>query len=639
MPSEFESMFSDMGYAFLQQSGLNLDEYLVGFEIIEKNEAGTKALGIFVLKINDKYYYVPQFFNNGELKPLIMIYDKSADKMLPLDDEWIEYFESKKFPVLGETHDKPKNVGGDVNISYMMQPPFTNKIASQKLFPEVLKKASSEAKQVFLNKMRHDRTFLKAMVENYDMGVIKEACMATPGVAREKQAEVRLIEDMEELAGKPVELKCEFLKKGYAIEAPNIMKEWPAEIKEFRIDNQTHNPRVDGEYELLTSKGKKKCIILLAPKNLGTQRNEKKTIVIDKSSKDYGYCEPINVVVVDDNQAGHHPKPPKNGFISPDKMTVNNRYILFNMGKSRDYRGRGTMPFHVHGKTSSDGETFFKASCGCENFNIIIKKTGSCNFIGKDVAIPKDSYKAMKLGEQGFDIIGKPGVAQMLYENYHHYKFAGDKLFINEKHHKTYVNIKEAEFDLVKNHRFSKEAAHKYVYTNCDAWVKKAYSPYPIEGHSLQAGLPALPDSIAPGGLQELTYDDTPVEGLMTPSELQSTETDIRGPDANINEEIQKALQLSEMGDKDIFDKALVGVLANINDVSSEIRSYIPDFFNALDKLGRMLFVMWYKGDKIKDKFSISEYSQTEDLLKDTFKSLGKLVLTFKKKYAHEDVA
>ena len=53
----------------------------------------------------------------------------------------------------------------------------------------------------------------------------------------------------------------------------------------------------------------------------------------------------------------------------------------------------------------------------------------------------------------------------------------------------------------------------------------------------------------------------------------------------------------------------------------------------AVDKLGRMLFIFWYRGDKIKERFDVTDFAETEDLLKDTFKNLGKVVLDLKRKY------
>ena len=61
MASEFEQMFSNLAYAFLQKSGLDLSKHLIGFEIVHQNDNQTRALGFFALKVSDDFYYRTSF--------------------------------------------------------------------------------------------------------------------------------------------------------------------------------------------------------------------------------------------------------------------------------------------------------------------------------------------------------------------------------------------------------------------------------------------------------------------------------------------------------------------------------------------------------------------------------------------------
>ena len=78
----------------------------------------------------------------------------------------------------------------------------------------------------------------------------------------------------------------------------------------------------------------------------------------------------------------------------------------------------------------------------------------------------------------------------------------------------------------------------------------------------------------------------------------------------------------------------IIGILAKLRDTTSELKGYVPDLTKAMDKIARSLIMLWIKNYELKDYFSMNEFNRVEDLLKDVFKSMGEIVLMFKKKFS-----
>ena len=65
--TQFENDFSGMAMQFLQDRAPALMSYILGFEVVDRSDDQTRAVGIFGFKIDDDYYYVPAFFLNSQV--------------------------------------------------------------------------------------------------------------------------------------------------------------------------------------------------------------------------------------------------------------------------------------------------------------------------------------------------------------------------------------------------------------------------------------------------------------------------------------------------------------------------------------------------------------------------------------------
>lgn len=95
--------------------------------------------------------------------------------------------------------------------------------------------------------------------------------------------------------------------------------------------------------------------------------------------------------------------------------------------------------------------------------------------------------------------------------------------------------------------------------------------------------------------------------------------------------DMQEMEQAAQTGQKDVFDSAAIGSLINVDDVSAEIDSYTPKLISAVDKLGRILFMVYWHAEEVRERYGKQEVKNLEDNVKAVFQKLGDTVLELKK--------
>ena len=66
--------------------------YYLGFEIIDKNDANNKMVGIFAYRVNKALFYAPAFFLNGDIKGTELFYVVPEKMFVPLNEAWTERY-------------------------------------------------------------------------------------------------------------------------------------------------------------------------------------------------------------------------------------------------------------------------------------------------------------------------------------------------------------------------------------------------------------------------------------------------------------------------------------------------------------------------------------------------------------------
>lgn len=104
--SSFEQAMASLAQATLSDKMPKLMPYSMGFQLMKKNDEGTRAVGIQAFKIAEQWLFVPIFFINGSLKGTELMYIKNQDLFVPAQDSWIDYLLGRQPLALGEGVDR-----------------------------------------------------------------------------------------------------------------------------------------------------------------------------------------------------------------------------------------------------------------------------------------------------------------------------------------------------------------------------------------------------------------------------------------------------------------------------------------------------------------------------------------------------
>lgn len=125
----FEQSFASLAYSYLKDKSPKLLDSIVGFQLVDRNEDSTKAVGVFGAKVGDEWVYVPAFFLNGELKGHELLVLAKQKVFVPNKEGWVNYLQSRRPNVLGEPSGRDAyQLGGLApDISRLSRMPFMGK--------------------------------------------------------------------------------------------------------------------------------------------------------------------------------------------------------------------------------------------------------------------------------------------------------------------------------------------------------------------------------------------------------------------------------------------------------------------------------------------------------------------------------
>lgn len=82
-----------------------------------------------------------------------------------------------------------------------------------------------------------------------------------------------------------------------------------------------------------------------------------------------------------------------------------------------------------------------------------------------------------------------------------------------------------------------------------------------------------------------------------------------------------------EKGIGSLFEHGVVGELVKTYDAIAMVQSYIPDFEQALDRLGRIMFLFYWKPEDFAQAYGNDDQTSLENKLVSNFKSMGEMTL------------
>jgi hypothetical protein len=99
-----------------------------------------------------------------------------------------------------------------------------------------------------------------------------------------------------------------------------------------------------------------------------------------------------------------------------------------------------------------------------------------------------------------------------------------------------------------------------------------------------------------------------------------------------VDSDLQRVMDAAQSGQKEVFDTAMIGSMLRAVRDDSLVDRYMGDLTKGLDKLGRILFMFYWHGDRFADRYGKADMPELEDSLRNAFEMLGDVILFLKQK-------
>ncbi len=715
--TEFEQAFADMSYTRLQDEGQALLPYNVGFEIVDKNEQGSKALGIYVFKIGKLLAYAPSHYINGNVKPMVSLYLPKEDLFLPLTDDQVNDLLKEPAMDLGSP-------SSGQNISSFAQPSLENLITPPRTGRYVSASERNSNIKIFLKRLEKRASTPRKLKDN----ILIDFCKNNPGYGSrffhknksliKKAADFDLLDDLlkamknnfthhlkkseslKHTKGKFIEEKDNLFiaharelspnKKKKALRDKFIVVEdgdTTQQLYSTEYSQSFQNPQRSGMYLVLTKDGMlEPCIVFLNPKSLDDFNSAGTSLVVTLDRSKYCTVQTKDIFVtrnltVDEcksffskgkNFSGV--KPGKIYFMAAQFSVVfksgkcsepfrvtnkvstidSGRYLSvekelspllpedddYNNDYNNDYNDSNGMNWLMRTKRKDSSETHG----GRYDMKIYVTDSTSEKLVQNGTGLIASSkylfFELPRCDDEAFLELGDEGtlntslryrngfkVLKVRSDNSEHYASLDDspwKSFLKKSEmakHFSKVGFNKMAIDRVFDD-LAKSKEVKYL-------TKLSF----FEPTTQLEGGGGLPTQLfreeyrtLPQNVQTMQPQDMGIANNMYLGPNGSAPSNLPSDAAALGD------SLAQFGDRNLFEHGILGALATTSSTIDKVGTYIPDLTAAVDKLGRILFLFWYKAEDFKKIYQVNEYTKYEDLLVNTFKNLGDIVLSLKKK-------
>ena len=627
MASDFENAISNIAFSYMQEKHKNILKHIVAFQMIDYDEKEARGEGFFLANIGGKYFQIPVFFINGELKEIVHLYDKQNDKMYYLSDEQINSFLSRKPNAIGHgVKNLPEMSERPIDFRNLTAPVSTTKYANfkpQHTFKDFIKESNNLVKRAFLDILERDKDILEFFVNRYGKEIIKSAALIN---SNNRQNDLYIIKDLEKASSLDAIDKLKFMKNGYVIK-DRRERETLTPIVQNVVRKRT--PDKDGIYQIPTTEGVENCIVAVNPFIINGDKRLDKILFINMKSKNYGYCDPHHIV------ADHNDIDLKDSIEEiPSKpikqMKAGKRYVLYDHIQAEESKtGSFSIPFTVSQKfIDSEGNPCFRIDPDMfPSRTIFLRQRQAISEIDDHLYVP-DNSMVVEVERNIVYPMSKELVENEFIGGYDYIKCANLDISINNKLVKRCSKRSDMVYDVAKAFNINVDKLEHLVDDKQGFYVKKA-APF-IDNNS-RYSLAEVPEhsEIDTRYEEEYTLPNTTLGEKVQYPEFFSED--------QVRSDIKNLIDLSKIEGLDVVDPGMMGVMSKLQDPGPMIKKFLPNITKCVDALGKILYMLWSKGYKVKDEFGISEFSEFEEKLKDTFANLSDIALQVKSKTFVQD--
>ncbi len=195
---------------------------------------------------------------------------------------------------------------------------------------------------------------------------------------------------------------------------------------------------------------------------------------------------------------------------------------------------------------------------------------------------------------------------------------------------------------LVEHHGLREEAAREILKTAAAKRKFECRVKYanPYGAPMMINGAPCAPSDPGPvmGG-ETIMGASVPTQlgidvGVPVPG-MSASQTDrsVYNPNTMLDQkDVRSVIDAAQSGQREVFDTAMVGAMLRAVRDDSLVDRYMGELTKGLDKLGRILFMFYWHGDRFAERYGKADMPELEDSLRNAFEMLGDVILFLKQK-------
>lgn len=660
--TSFEEMFAKVARSYLQDKAPALVPYDIGFQVVERNEDDTKALGVTGFKIHGSLLFSPVFFINGELKGHELLRMADQNLWIPLKEPWINEVFRKKPILIGEKNPKNDKAYSSPDLSELVYIP--SKMASwiPKEFYPIYRDIASHAKKSMaksasvlmrsINPINHIKsasfnglqklnTILteyplikhafdqihpggaKAIKDELDRRILLKTSLTNRVSMPYKRAEkyanaVRFVSYSVSISGSNLPLglsdkeREKLLRDGFLVQDERDDDEVSSVVEYDNRMNTLQNPTTTGMYEVMTEPGKFKKMAVVY--------TNKKYFVIDPSSHDAIQLKNSEIWTTQKYPASDYIKW-VNGLPTEDggSDSIGSRNVLWLRGCCEAI----DEPYASTILRTPKGSAFQHKKGTRETLHIPEDYHRLTMNMDRHLVVPVNALDYMTQKAR------KDRVKESAYRDLEHVKLLvkSGECTINNSHPMplmdglkkliTEYGLREkAAREVIKKATANTYHIHKFMVKRSDLETP----PIPeIKGSNV-----SLLGGILPGGPSGMAISTHKSSDIDTDPRV-TVDSDYAKQDA------QAAQQAVQKGQKEIFDVSMLKSLYTVSDTDSIIDEHVTQLTKAMTEAGDLLFQFYWKGDQFREIYGPKNLPELESNLKKMFEILGDVVLFLKR--------
>jgi hypothetical protein len=663
-----EQNLDRLEFALRKDKAPSLYDHNVGFQLLEDNENEDKAVGIRAFKLEDgPWLYAPIFFINGEAKGDELLYVVEKDMMIPFDEKWVDYMLSKESlslgvpgkgsgestPDLGEILSVPKTEAEGFSVG-SVKGACVRILEAEDQNPEIdlssiIKEAGFSAREGLASLMLSSQKVGEAILERVPN---------LHGILFSKEARTEVDKDQGEAIAQPIckdepkvkviigpgrtddpKSKETIMTQGYDVIDRRTQDELATPLNMAALNLTTLG--TTGFYGIMTQDGPAEALVISTPRKqtnewgpMPTEGRERVDIVFwdKKTLVDRYTTRDEEIAAVNDSNISSkayweekYEELPSTESISPD--VPGEKIVFIGPGHGEVYGPVGI--WEVIGLPN--GQTQLKGS----GKTILVTRSAGKLVDTKDKILIPGTWKVIKTqpGDLALptitEMMSTVGKAVNVKAASYGWNISGHAGSYRPR------TLPQAVEALMVNYDLRQSDAESIVKQASEAdggWIShliKEAQPPMMDPSMMGMGM-AMPGGGmggmgAPPGMPPV---DPAMGGMMAAPPPSAPAATMAADLAN---------QAVQSGQGDVLDASALSAMLSLSDENQFIKKYLGDLLTAVDRLGKILFILYWNYRDFTEAYGESDIQQLEDHLVNAFKQLGTIVLDLKDKVAKPD--